>query len=131
MPVNFEPSTPLEAYKAIIDQLVEEVTPGISERLVREAGIYSKAPGDAAANEFVRSLTVEQRTTLAQMLHEERVGAVFDVLSRLTWWLGCRSVGLTFNGQPMPFELSGEGLHGDYLGRSNGWEWPKEGSSGT
>ena len=131
MPVNFEPSTPLEAYKAIIDQLVEEVTPGVSERLVREDGVYSKAPDQAAENEFVRSLTVDQRTILAQMLHEERVGGVFDVLSRLTWWLCCRDVGLTFKGQPMPFELSGEGLHGDYLGRCNGWEWPKEGGSET
>jgi hypothetical protein len=30
MSVNFEPTTPLEAYKSIIDQLVEEVTPGTS-----------------------------------------------------------------------------------------------------
>ena len=131
MSVNFEPSTPLEAYKAIIDQLVEEVTPGISERLVREDGIYSKAVDQAAENEFVRSLTADQRTILAQMLHEERRGTVFDVLSRLTWWLCCRDVGLTFKGQPMPPELSGEGLHGDYIGRCDGWEWPKEGGSAT
>lgn len=131
MPVNFEPSTPLEAYKAVIDQLVEEVTPGISECLVRDEGIYSMAPHDAAENELVRSLAVGQRMILVQMLHEERVGAIADVLSRLTWWLCCRAVGLTFKGQPMPLELSGEGLHGGYLGRSNGWEWPKEGSSGT
>ena len=131
MPVNFEPSTPLEAYKAIIDQLVEEVTPGISEGLVREAGIYSKAPDQAAENELVRSLTADRRMILPQMLHEERRGAVFDVLSRLTWWLCCRNVGLTFKGQPMPFELSGEGLYGDYIGRCDGWGWPKEGSSET
>jgi hypothetical protein len=131
MPVNFEPSTPLEAYKAIIDQLVDEVTPGISERLVREDGIYSKALDQAAANEFVRSLTVDQRKILAQMLHEERAGAIAGVLSRLTWWLCCRDVGLSFKGQPMPLELSGEGLHGDYIGRCDGWEWPKEGNSET
>jgi hypothetical protein len=63
MPINFEPSTPVEAYKAIIDQLVEEVTPGISERLTREEAIYSKAPAQAAANRFVQSLTAEQNAS--------------------------------------------------------------------
>lgn len=126
MPINFEPSTPVEAYKAIIDQLVEEVTPGVSERLIREKAIYSKAPAEAVANRFVQSLTAEQRMVLADMLHHERRSAIFDVLSRLTWWLCCRKVGLTFQGQPMPFELSGDGLHGDYVGRCEGWEWPKD-----
>jgi hypothetical protein len=127
MPPNFEPSTPVEAYKAIIDQLVEETTPGVSERLLRESGVYSKAPGDVAANEFVKSLTVEQRLLLADMLHRERMGAIGGTLAVLTWWLLCRDVGLTFRGQPMPFELSGEGLHGDYIGRLDDWQWPKDG----
>jgi hypothetical protein len=126
MPVNFGPKTPLEAYRAIIDQLVEEVTPGVSDRLVREAGVYSKAPSEVAANEFVGSLTSQQRMILAEMLHCERVSAIGGVLSCLTWWLSCRNVGFTFKGQPMPLELtSGEGLHGDYIGRCEGWEWPK------
>ena len=125
MPINSEPSTPVEAYKAIIDQLVDEVTPGISERLIREEAILSKAPAQAAANRFVQSLTAEQRMLLADMLHHERGSAIFGVLSCLTWWLCCREVGLTFQGQPMPFELSGMGLHGDYIARCDGWEWPK------
>lgn len=126
MPPNFEPSTSIEAYKAIIDQLVEETTPGLSERLLRESGIYSKSARLPAANEFVKSLTGEQRNLLAEMLHHERIGAIHGTLAVLTWWLVCREVGLTFRGQPMPFELSGEGLHGDYMGRLDGWQWPKE-----
>src|SRR4051812_33216545 len=100
MAINFEPSTPVEAYKAFIDQLVEEVTVGAAERRIREEGIYSKAPGQAAANRFVQSLSAEQRSVLADMLREERKGAIFDVLSRLSWWLSCRKVGLTFQGEP-------------------------------
>jgi hypothetical protein len=121
-----EPTTPADAYKAIIDQLVNETSHGLSERLVRGSGIYSKAPSEEAANAFVRSLTPEQRNLLADMLRHERTGAIHDVLAVLSWWLSCGGVGLTFHGQPMPFELSDMGLHGDYVGRLDGWQWPKD-----
>ena len=126
MSPNFEPKTPIEAYKAIIDQLVEETTAGVSERLLRESATYSNAPGDTIANDFVASLTPQQRGVLADMLKRERVSAIGGTLSVLTWWLLCRDVGLSFRGQPMPFELSGEGIHGDYIGRLDGWEWPSQ-----
>jgi hypothetical protein len=130
MTPNFEPSAAVEAYKAIIDQLVEETNRGVAERLLREEGIFSRAPGDKVANEFVKSLTNEQRSLLAEMIHGERIGAVGLVLSTLTWWLLCREVGLTFRGEPMPFELSGEGLHGDYIGRLDDWQWPEQRAGG-
>jgi hypothetical protein len=124
MPPNFDPTDPIDAYKAIIDQLVEETTAGVSERLLRESGTYSKAPGDSAANEFVASLSPQQKALLANMLRRERIGAIGGALSVLSWWFDCREVRLTFRGEPMPFELSGEGLHGDYIGRLDGWQWP-------
>lgn len=127
---NSEPSTPVEAYKAIIDQLVEETSRCVSERLVRESGIYSNAPAETKANEFVACLSHEQRQMLASMLRQERVFAIHDVLAALTWWMCCRDVGLTFRGASMPFELSGMGLHGDYIGRLDGWSWPSENEPG-
>src|SRR5262249_46186832 len=117
--------TPVEAYKAIIDQLVED-TSGIAEKLLREEGIWSRAPGAKVENAFVKSLTDEQRDLLAKMVRDERVSAIGTALSNLTWWLLCRDVGLTYRGEPMPFELSGMGLHGDYIGRLDDWEWPDE-----
>lgn len=127
MPPKIMPTTPVEAYKAIIDQLVQEESQSIGERLLRESGLYSKAltPEAAAGNELARSLTPEQRAVLGQMLRQERIGAIHDVLAVLTWWLLCHDVGLTFRGQPMPIELSGMGLHGDYIGRLDNWPWPK------
>jgi hypothetical protein len=122
MPQNTEPSSPRDAYKAIIDQFVEE-SYGMSERLVRESGIYSKVDGWADANELVRSMKAEQRSVLARMLHEERVSAIAGALSILTWWITCRDVAISFRGEPMPFELTEEGLHGDFVGRCNGWQW--------
>jgi len=47
-----------------------------------------------------------------------------DVLAVLTWWTNCQDVALTFRGEAMPVEQSGMGLHGDYIGRLDGWEWP-------
>jgi hypothetical protein len=131
MSLHLEPSNATEAYKAIIDQLVGETTHSVPEHLIRELGIYSKSDSDAVANQFVQSLTNQQRGWLADMLHRERVGAIHDTLAALTWWLLCREVGLTFRGHPMPFELSGMGLHGDYIGRLDGWDWPSTGDEST
>lgn len=125
-----DPTTPIAAYKAIIDQLVEDTTFGANERLLQETGKYSKAPADSIANDFVASLNHQQRELLATMLRQERIGAIHDALATLTWWLLCREVSFTFRGTPMPFELSGMGLHGDYLGRLDGWAWPSENQPG-
>jgi hypothetical protein len=129
MPPNFEPTTAIDAYKAIIDQLVDETSNGVSERLLRESGIYTKAQGESAANEFAQSLTEQQRELLATMLRQERVGAIHDVLTALTWWRACREVGWTFRGITMPFDLHGMGMHGDYIGRLDDLEWPSENRS--
>jgi hypothetical protein len=131
MSTSPRPTTPIDAYKAIIDHLVDQTTNGLTERLVRESGKYSNAVDSEKFNAFVASLTQEQRELLATMFREERIGAIHDVLAFLTWWLLCRDVGLTFGGEPMPFELSGMGLHGDYIGRLHGWEWPSEHQPGT
>ncbi|MGB7330846.1 MAG: DUF6547 family protein, partial [Terriglobales bacterium] len=67
----------------------------------------------------------EQRLQLAQMLHDERIAGIHDVLAVLSWWVVARGVGFTFRGEPMPVGFEG-GLHHDYIGRLNDWEWPKD-----
>lgn len=119
------PATPREAYKAIIDQLVNETRTHGSSSNVADRSIFSNAPAHREYNAFIRSLSPEQRALLASMLRDERDGAIHDVLATLTWWMTTRDVELTFRSEPMPIELSGEGLHGDYIGRRDGWEWPK------
>jgi hypothetical protein len=119
-----EPTTPIDAYKAIIDQLVREVRLSGSSSHVAERSLFSKAPAHAHFNEFIRELSPGGRGLLSEMLQEERDGAIHDVLAALSWWITARDVGLTFRGEPMPVELSGMGLHGDYMGRRDGFEWP-------
>lgn len=120
------PTTPLEAYKAIIDKLVRETSLYGAGPRVAERGIFSNAPDHQEYNEFIRTLTPEHRALVARMLSEERESGVFAVLADLTWWMTTRDVGLTFRGEPMPIELSGEGLHGDYIARKDGWAWPDD-----
>lgn len=126
MAANLEPSTAIGAYKAIIDQLVEDANTGIAERLLREEGTFSRSPDAQLENALAKSLTNEQRSLLAEVIRKERIGGVHNALSILTWWMECRDVGLTFRGEPMPFELSGMGLHGDFIGRLQGWGWPED-----
>jgi hypothetical protein len=123
MPYPPPASRPVDTYKQIIDSIVE-CSPSLGARLVNEQAIFSNAEGREKMNELVRSLTSEQRSLLAEMLTEERVGAIHDVLAELTWWIDCREVGLTYRGEAMPSQLSGMGLHGDYIGRQDDWEWP-------
>lgn len=121
------PTRPIDAYKRIIDDLVDR-TPGISSRLVREEGIFTKSlsPAVEDMNGFVRSLTPEQREILARMLVDERAAGIGEVLSALSWWFTCQGLAFVYRGEPMPVELSGMGLHGDYVGRLEGWQWPLE-----
>jgi hypothetical protein len=83
-----------------------------------------RAPGHEEENRFVAGLNRSQRATLAKMLTVERQAAIHDVLAELTWWITVRDVGLTYRGRSMPVDLSGMGLHGDYIGRLDDWEWP-------
>jgi hypothetical protein len=118
-----DPTTPIDAYKAIIDQLLNETRRLGSSEHVAKSSIFSKAPAHREFNDFIGSLNRSQRELLADMLQEERDGAIHDVLAALTWWVISRGVGLTFHGEPMPVDLSGMGLHGDYVGRREGWDW--------
>jgi hypothetical protein len=115
---------PIDVYKAIIDQLVNETTHSVTQKLVTERGFFLETSDNAVFNELVRSLTPERRKLLGDMLLHERRGAIHDVLAVLTWWILCGGLAFTFEGEPMPVELSGMGLHGDFIGRLQGWDWP-------
>ncbi|HWX92248.1 MAG TPA: DUF6547 family protein [Terriglobales bacterium] len=121
-----QPSRPIDAYKQIIDQLVTETSHGVREKAVVRETAFPDLSDDRVFNPFIKSLSTGQRQMLAQMLHAERVAAIHDALAVLTWWVLARGVGLTFRGEPMPVELSGAGLHGDYIGRLDDWQWPKD-----
>ncbi|QDT92834.1 DUF6547 family protein [Gimesia algae] len=120
------PQTALNVYQAIIDEFVGKTRLYGSSSSVGECGVFSKAPDHAKYNEFIETLNPTQRLILSEMLQEERDDAIHDLLASLSGWIDCQDVGLTYQGKPMPVDLSGMGLHGDYVGRRDGWEWPSE-----
>ena len=128
MPTESVPKRPIEAYHALIDCLVESRR-SVSARLVEEEGVFSRVPDDVRENVLVAAMLPEQRSVLAKMLEAERTSAIHDALAELTWWILCRGVGLTFEGSAMPVDLSGMGLHGDFMGRLQGWNWPDDDES--
>jgi hypothetical protein len=117
--------SPATTYKAIIDQLVDQTRLGsVLARRVFENNPFPSASGQFIFNELLASLTEHQRRMMSQVLYEERESTIHDVLALLSWWIGCRGVGLSVEGQPMPVDFSGEGLHGDFVGRCGEWAWP-------
>ena len=117
--------SPQTTYRQIIDSLVDR-SESVSETLLREEHIYSRALDDEEINSFTRTLTDEQRELVARICRSERVGGIHDVLADLSWWIDCEDVALTIDGAPMPVDQSGMGLHGDYVGRLDEWQWPTE-----
>ncbi|MFT3686167.1 MAG: hypothetical protein QM783_14805 [Phycisphaerales bacterium] len=125
-----EPSTPLEAYKAIIDHFVERSSSSVSARNIELGSVpwIGAGPGEPEAKavaEWTASLSEDQRRLLARLLRLERTESFHDALVSLEWWIACREVALTFRGEPMPVNFA-EGMHCDFFGRLTGWEWPKE-----
>jgi hypothetical protein len=114
------PSRPIDAYKQIIDQLVKE-SPS------RGLHMYCNTMGKEHMDKFVRSLSAAQSAVLTDMLNEERSTAIYDVLAVLSWWNICHELAFTYHGQDMPVSLTdNDGLHGDYLERLDGYEWPDD-----
>lgn len=118
---------PVDAYKAIVDQLVHETTRSVTQRVVTERGYFLETSDHDVYNPLVRSLTPEQRRLLGDMLLQERGDAIHDVLAVLTHWMSSDGLAFTFQGEPMLVDVSGMGLHGDFVGRLQGWEWPNNG----
>jgi hypothetical protein len=114
----------LSAYKGFIDDLVEN-TPSVGARLVREEQRFSKAPDAAEINALVARLGADDRELLAKALDRERMSAVHDGLATLTWWLDTERITWASEGDVLPAGIEG-GLHMDYVGRLDGWEWPDE-----
>ena len=121
-----ESTTAMDVYRRIIDALVHETRFSASNSNLVESGRYSNAPAHQRFNDLIQSLSLPQRQTLADLLQEERDGAIHDVLAVLSWWVDCHDVGFTYRGEDMPVDLSGMGMHGDYVGRRDGWDWPSD-----
>jgi hypothetical protein len=114
------------AYRSLIDAAVDQTRGADLSDWVEKKRMYSKAPAHRRFNSFIRSLSAEQRTLLADLLREERRSTIHDLLANWTWWIACKGLGFTLGRKPVPVDVSDMGLHGDFIGRLQDWEWPDE-----
>ncbi len=112
-------------YKSIIDELVENAKRN-NYKNISEEGFYSNGPDSKSINSLVESLTQDERKTLVELLMETEKESIHGVLSLLSWWIECKGLKLVHDGEELKVDLSGMGLHGDFVGRLQGWEWPNE-----
>lgn len=111
-------------YMTIIDELVS-LSNKRGYKNISEKGIYSKAVGSEKYNDLIQNLSVDEREILIDLLMETQVEAIHSVLASLSWWIDCKGLNLHQENEKLDVDISGMGLHGDYIGRLQGWEWPE------
>ncbi len=125
---SVRPATTHMAYSEFIDQLVAEtrLQSVLADRLSRGSA-FRHPGGDSKFNRLLESLSAEQRHLVAEVLMEERHSAIHDVLAVMSWWSSSRGLSFMAEGKELETGLSGMGMHGDYVGRCDGWQWPGSG----
>jgi hypothetical protein len=129
---DWDEMSPVELYKNFIDYLVFGwISSSGSINAVLEREDFSA--DESEWFQFLGGLSREQRDLIAFQLLRERESAIFDVLVQLSYRVD-RGMRFTFKDEPMPVDLGGWGLHGDYIGRKDSnspWEWPDNLSTAT
>ncbi|MFN3166579.1 MAG: DUF6547 family protein [Phycisphaeraceae bacterium] len=77
------PESPMAAYKALIDLCVEHAIASHTVTRIESSGIYSNALAHNEYNQFLQSLTDNQRKLISDMLIDTRSSVVHDILSEL------------------------------------------------
>lgn len=73
-------------------------------------------------NAIFAKLTAEEREVLAEFALGAYAGGIYDVLCELEWYIDCRSMTISVDGELLP-TTAFEGLGNDFIGRCDGWEW--------
>jgi hypothetical protein len=117
-------STPLDEYKAFIDEIVDQ-RQDMSARWVMEKREWPDFPENKAINDFVSSLDDSQRKVLATMLQHSRDGGIHDVLGFLNELMSMERLRLIIDDNELPCEPFGSEMHYDWTCRKEGDAWPE------
>jgi len=112
----------LERYKAFIDGLVARKN-GVEAKRIMGKG-YPQNEDNKAVNQFLNSLTPEQKAVLANMVQEARTGGIHDTLAYLDEMMDRDGLVLSQDGEAYPHDHF-ESMHYDFICRSEGDEWPE------
>lgn len=111
----------LKLYKAFIDGLVEQKD-SVTAKWVLE-GSFLHTEDNQAKNKFL-SLTLEQKSMLAEMLQEEHIAGIYDTLAYINEMMDLDGLELHQDGESYPNDAF-ESLHYDFISRCEGERWPE------
>ncbi len=109
-------------YREFIDGLVEISGSIQARRIERNFRHPEPSPEVAELEEFIDSLTEQQKTLLTKMLREEKSSGIHDALAlfEAEEYTISDPRGRSFTGSPYA------DLHFDYVARLEGDPWPKQ-----
>lgn len=84
----------VELWKSFVDEFAQ-LHDGVFEKWVLQEGSYPNRQENSEINEFLTSLTVQQREILVKMLINARHGGIHDALVRLNDRMDCKMVSIT------------------------------------
>jgi hypothetical protein len=127
----------IEAYQNFIDDMVkvsgrcvtaanirknghaERVNDGLISRIADAPALSAE---EASRKSAMLSLTAEQRSVVAELVEQERVGAIHDVLAHLQWATQCDELVLAKEGSEFVEHIE-VSFHGDFISRLEDDDW--------
>lgn len=112
----------VELYKNFIDGLVARKNGAYSKWILGKG--YPDSESNKSINEFLLSLTEEQKEILAKIVQRSREGGIHDTLAYINEMVECDGLSLSQDGE---FLVCDEfvSMHFDFVCRCEGDEWPE------
>ena len=112
-------------YKEFIDKLVEMSRQCPQERALKKGCIPWMEESAPILNGILEKLNQRERDALGDLALDAYHSAIHDTLALLEWMRCCKDMTITADGEILP--IGGyEGMHCDYIGRRDDWQWPDE-----
>ncbi|ANU41794.1 hypothetical protein ADH75_05175 [Flavonifractor plautii] len=111
-----------ETVKAFIDGLVDRKD-SMTARWVKGDG-FPQTEDNKAKNDFLSTLTPEQKGVLVEMLQDEHIAGIHDALAYINEMMDLEGLELHQDGESYPNDYF-ESLDYDFISRCDGDEWPE------
>lgn len=115
-------STDLELYKGFIDGLVKRKDS--TTAMCVKAGGFPNTLENKHKNEFLATLSPEQKEVLAAVLNDEHIAGIHTTLAYINEMVDLEGLELRQNSQTLHNDHF-ESLHYDFICRCEGDEWPE------
>lgn len=110
----------LERYKAFIDGLAARKD-AVETAWIRGNG-YPQIDDNREINQFLGSLTPEQKEIVAGMVQSARISGMHDTLAYINERMDCDGLALSQEGDDYPYDHF-DSMHFDFICRCEGDEW--------